>query len=60
MLAYEEFLRANTHEGANGGFVPTFMPSSLFDFQQAMVEYAVSKGRAALFEDCGLARRSSS
>lgn len=56
MLAYEEFLRAKTHEGANGGFVPTFMPSSLFDFQQAMVEYAVSKGRAALFEDCGLGK----
>lgn len=56
MLAYGEFLRAKTHEGANGGFAPTFMPSSLFDFQKAMVEYAVNKGRAALFEDCGLGK----
>lgn len=32
------------------------MPSSLFDFQQAMVHYGVTKGRAALFEDCGLGK----
>ena len=32
------------------------MPSKLFDFQQAMVDYAVRKGRAALFEDCGLGK----
>lgn len=32
------------------------MPPQLFDFQQAMVEYAVRKGRAALFEDCGLGK----
>ena len=56
MLDYADFLQLKAHEGANGGFEPTFMPSQLFDFQRAMVEYGVSKGRAALFEDCGLGK----
>jgi len=55
-VAYDQFLRVKMHEGADHGFDPTFMPSSLFDFQKAMVEYAVRKGRAALFEDCGLGK----
>lgn len=54
--SYADFLNRKTHEGADRGFSPTFMPSQLFDFQQAMVEYAVGKGRAALFEDCGLGK----
>ncbi len=49
-VAYDQFLQAKMHEGADHGFDPTFMPSPLFDFQKAMVEYAVRKGRAALFE----------
>lgn len=55
-LAYSDFLGCKLHEGADHGFEPTFMPSQLFDFQQAMVAYAVRKGRAALFEDCGLGK----
>ncbi len=53
---YAEFLALKTHEGANTGFAPTFMPDQMFDFQKAMVAYAVEKGRAALFEDCGLGK----
>lgn len=55
-MSYQEFLHAKVHEGASSGFDPKFLPSELFDFQQAMVEYAVIKGRAALFEDCGLGK----
>ena len=55
-LAYSDFLGSKLHEGADHGFEPTFMPAQLFDFQQAMVCYAVRKGRAALFEDCGLGK----
>lgn len=55
-LDYSAFLNHKTHEGADGGFNPTFIPDQLFDFQKAMVEYAVGKGRAALFEDCGLGK----
>jgi len=32
------------------------MPDFLFDFQRDLVEWAVRKGRAALFEDCGLGK----
>jgi hypothetical protein len=53
---YGSFLDSKLHEGADHGFEPTFMPSKLFDFQKAMVDYAVRKGRAALFEDCGLGK----
>lgn len=56
LQAYQQFLDRKRHEGADSGFAPTFMPGKLFDFQQAMVEYAVTKGRAALFEDCGLGK----
>jgi hypothetical protein len=32
------------------------MPSDLFDFQQSLVEWAVRRGRAAIFADCGLGK----
>ena len=38
------------------GFDPVWMPDFLIDFQSAMVEWACRKGRAALFEDCGLGK----
>lgn len=53
---YQRFVQSKLHEGADHGFAPTFMPSQAFDFQRAMIEYAVRKGRAALFEDCGLGK----
>lgn len=56
MQDYAAFLARKVHEGADHGFEPVFMPAQLFDFQQAMVDYAVRKGRAALFEDCGLGK----
>lgn len=54
--AYARFLHDKANVGSESGFEPTFMPAGLFDFQQAMVDYAVRKGRAALFEDCGLGK----
>ena len=54
--AYVSFLHRKVHEGADQGFAPTFMPSELFDFQASQVDYSVRKGRAALFEDCGLGK----
>lgn len=38
------------------GFEPVFMPSFLFDFQTALVDWSVRKGRSALFADCGLGK----
>jgi len=53
---YQEFLERKLHTGADHGFEPVFMPSQLFDFQQALVQWAVRKGRAAIFADCGLGK----
>lgn len=55
-MDYEQFLYKKTHYGAMDGFAPLFLPESLFDFQRALVEWAISKGRAAIFADCGLGK----
>ena len=54
--SYAEFLQLKSQEGADHGFAPTFMPSCLKDFQAAMVEWSVRKGRSAMFEDCGMGK----
>jgi hypothetical protein len=53
---YQEFLQAKTQLGGDHGFEPVFLPDELFDFQRALVQWAIRKGRAALFEDCGLGK----
>lgn len=56
MIDYQEFLDAKAQLGSMDGFDPVWMPDFLFDFQQALVEWAVRKGRAAIFADCGLGK----
>lgn len=56
MSDYATFLDAKTQAGANSGFNPVWMPDFLFDFQAEIVEWAVRKGRAAVFADCGLGK----
>lgn len=55
-MNYQEFLGQKTHEGAAHGFEPVWMPPQLFDFQQSLVTWAIQKGRAAIFADCGLGK----
>ena len=55
-MTYDEFLERKAHVGCEHGFEPTFMPDALFPFQRALVEWAVRKGRAAIFADCGLGK----
>ena len=55
-MSYAEFLDRKRHDGAMHGFEPTFLPASLFDFQVELVTWAVRKGRAAIFADCGLGK----
>jgi hypothetical protein len=54
--SYEAFLDAKTHVGAEHGFDPLWIPSSLFPFQVSLVEWACRKGRCAIFADCGLGK----
>ena len=55
-LSYKDFILSKSHSGGDHGFKPISLPPVLFDFQAAMVEWALHKGRAALFEDCGLGK----
>ena len=53
---YQEFLDTKTHLGTFDGFKPIALPDCLFDFQRALTEWAIRKGRAAIFADCGLGK----
>lgn len=56
MNDYRAFLEQKIQVGGDSGFAPVWMPDFLFDFQAALVEWSLLKGRAALFEDCGLGK----
>lgn len=53
---YDEFIDHKAQLGGEYGFTPIWMPNFLFDFQVSLVEWALRKGRAALFADCGLGK----
>jgi hypothetical protein len=55
-LNYDEFLKSKAHANDDAGFEPVFVPTWLFDFQVSLVEWAIRKGRAAIFADCGLGK----
>jgi hypothetical protein len=55
-MQYLDFLHRKAQLEGNHGFAPRGLPSSLFDFQAALVEWACLKGRAAIFADCGLGK----
>ena len=56
MTTYAEFLDRKVHQGADHGFEPLWLPNQLFPFQESLVTWALRKGRAALFADCGLGK----
>jgi hypothetical protein len=53
-MTYHQFLNQKIHEGIAHGFEPVWIPDQLFDFQQTLVIWAIRKGRAAIFADCGI------
>lgn len=53
---YNDFVNAKTKRATAHGFQPREIKAPLFDWQSHVVEWAVKKGRAALFEDCGLGK----
>jgi hypothetical protein len=56
MTDYQTFLEAKSQLGGDHGFEPLWMPDALFDFQRALVEWSLRKGRSAIFADCGLGK----
>lgn len=55
-MNYAEFLADKAQSVGDHGFAPKAMPKYLYDFQTALVEWALRKGRAAIFADCGLGK----
>ena len=55
-MSYADFLERKTQLSGNHGFAPVWMPDFLMDFQAALVDWSVRKGRAAILADCGLGK----
>lgn len=55
-MDYAAFLAAKAHLDSGDGFVPVFDAPFLFGFQAALVEWALQRGRAGIFADCGLGK----
>jgi len=56
MTDYLDFIDRKAQLGRMDGFEPLIMPDFLFGFQQHLVDWALRKGRAAIFADCGLGK----
>lgn len=55
-LAYHDFLERKSQLNSFSGFEPIYMPNFLYDFQEYITDWAVRKGKAAIFADCGLGK----
>jgi hypothetical protein len=53
---YLDFLEKKRHTIGDFGFTPNYIPSIAFDFQAAIIEKSVKKGRIAIFADTGLGK----
>lgn len=53
---YDRIIAGKRRSHMSCGFDPLPFIAPLFDWQKQIVEWAVRKGRAALFEDCGLGK----
>jgi len=56
MQNYYAFLNQKKLDNNYRGFEPTSLNKHLFPFQRDIVKWAIRKGRACLFEDCGLGK----
>jgi len=55
-MDYIDFLKNKRHSAGNFGFEPVYIPEFLFDYQKYVLEYAMKKGRCAIFADTGLGK----
>jgi DNA modification methylase len=55
-MDYDSFIKNKTRRAESHGFDPLSITAPLFPWQRHVVEWAIKKGRAALFEDCGLGK----
>ena len=55
-IDYDTFIFGKSRRDVLSGFEPKPINAPLFDFQKHVTEWAIRKGRAALFEECGLGK----
>jgi hypothetical protein len=53
---YRKFIASKSQKTILHGFAPNYLPSCMMDFQASATEWAIRKGRAGLFADCGLGK----
>jgi len=53
---YQEFLETKQFDDIASGFVVDNLNKNMFDFQKAIVKWALIRGRAAIFADTGLGK----
>jgi superfamily II DNA or RNA helicase len=56
MSTYAEFLERKKRIYSGDGIQPPALPAQLYDWQTAITQWALRKGRACLFADCGLGK----
>ena len=55
-VSYSDFLNRKRRVYTGEGIQPGGLPSALYPWQAAIVRWALRKGRAAIFADCGLGK----
>jgi len=55
-MTYKEFLESKKHSSIDYGIDTSFLPEDMFDYQKHVAEYAIKKGRCAVFLDTGLGK----
>lgn len=53
---YLAFLERKAQGNTAAGFAPVSLPGFLIDFQAALVDWSLRKGRSAIFADCGMGK----
>lgn len=56
MKELDQLLESKAHAYEDAGFDPVFMPERAMPFQRSLITWAVKKGRAAIFADCGMGK----
>lgn len=55
-MQYQEFIERKNTAVVNSGFICNDLNQSLYPFQRDIVRWALQKGKAAIFADCGLGK----
>lgn len=55
-MTYNEFLERKKHSSIDYGLDPRWYPDKMFDYQKHVTDFAIRKGRCAVFLDTGLGK----